>query len=56
MISFGMTLNPVLTTHRAPSDAPGDLAGRVGRLISLGIDTVTATEIVATPNLHQSPP
>ena len=26
-----------------------------GRLISLGIDTATATEIVATPNLYQSP-
>ena len=38
----------------APSDASGDLAGRVGRRISLGIDTATATEIVATPNLHQS--
>ena len=39
----------------APSDASGDLAGCVGRLISLGIDTATAAEIAATPNLHQSP-
>ena len=38
----------------APSDASGDPAGHAGRLISLGIDTATATEIVATPNLHQS--
>ena len=38
----------------APSDASGDLAGCVGRLISIGIDTATAAEIAATPNLHQS--
>ncbi|MBZ2180891.1 MAG: hypothetical protein K7J47_24685, partial [Acidobacteria bacterium] len=43
----------------APSDASGDLASRVGRLISTWIhttwiNTTTAAEIVATPNLHQS--
>ena len=40
----------------APSDASGDLAGCVGRPMSIGIDTATAAEIAATPNLHQSPP
>ena len=39
----------------APRDAPRDLASRVGGLISIGNDTTTATEIVATPNLRQSP-
>ena len=34
----------------APSDASGDLAGCVGRPMSIGIDTATAAEIAATPN------
>jgi transposase-like protein len=37
-----------------PSEASGDLAGCGGRLISIGIDTATAAEIAATPNLQQS--
>ncbi len=39
----------------AQSDASGDLASRVGGLISTWINTTTAAEIVATPNWHQSP-
>jgi hypothetical protein len=37
-------------------DASGDLAGCAGRLISIGINTTTATDIIATTNLHQSHP
>jgi len=38
----------------APSDDSADLAGCVGRLISIVIETAIATEIVAPLNLHQS--